>query len=530
MIPHGYGSRCILAVLMLLIGSDAGAQGPSLEPESPSGVRLPSSSLGAMPGDSGIGQDGEAPADQPFLGGRPGVASPRVPLGVTMPGPAPTGQPDLGIGAPTVLPLTDVPVYGTLGLPTAVEDEGPADGLTLDRAIEGFVRGNLDLRAKAFEISQAQADILTAGLRANPIFYADAQLVPYGSFDEDRRPGGQTQYDINITHPFDVSGKRKARVQVAAQAKRVIEAQFQDYVRLQIDNLYRAFVDVLAARETVRFARASVEGLDEYVRVTDELLKVGGVRTRADLNRVRIQRDAAEIGFRDAEELYLRSKRNLATLLNFPPGGEQSLDVRGSIRPNLPAPPTAEQLVPLALSTRPDLIAFRLGLRRATADVRLQRANRFADVYVLAQPYTFQNNEPLGLKSAHSWALGVTVPLPIYNRNQGNIARAQLNVTQTQIELANQERAVVTEVTNAEREYAITRYAIERIEQDLIPSAVQVLADTERLYRGGEVDVVALLVARQNYNEVARQYRDTAVRHRRSMLTLNTVMGQRIMP
>ena len=68
-------------------------------------------------------------------------------------------------------------------------------------------------------------------------------------------------------------------------------------------------------------------------------------------------------------------------------------------------------------------------------------ANRYQDAYLLYQPYTFQNNAPFGKKSATSWALGVTVPLPVYNRNQGNIERARLNVDQSRIELAGIERA-----------------------------------------------------------------------------------------
>ena len=81
----------------------------------------------------------------------------------------------------------------------------------------------------------AEADILTASLRANPILYSDVQLVPYGTFSPNR-PGGQTQYDLNVTYPFDLTGKRQARTLVATRAKRVIQAQYQDAVRLQIDN------------------------------------------------------------------------------------------------------------------------------------------------------------------------------------------------------------------------------------------------------------------------------------------------------
>src|SRR4029077_15119242 len=97
------------------------------------------------------------------------------------------------------------------------------------------------------------------------------------------------------------------------------------------------------------------------------------------------------------------------------------------------APPT-DELIQIAQAFRPDIAAFRLGVKSAEANVRLQLANRFTDVYVLYQPYTLQDNSPYGLKSPTSWALGVTVPLPVYNRNQGGIARAKMNVTQSQIE------------------------------------------------------------------------------------------------
>ena len=140
------------------------------------------------------------------------------------------------------------------------------------------MKNNFDLRSKAMEIPQARADILTASLRANPILYADSQLVPYGSFN-DRRPGGPTQYDLNVSHPIDYSHKRRARMDYAARALGVTEAQYQDAVRVEINNLYKAFVDVLAARQTVRYARASVAGLDRLLRVDAGTLREGHIVT-----------------------------------------------------------------------------------------------------------------------------------------------------------------------------------------------------------------------------------------------------------
>ena len=87
----------------------------------------------------------------------------------------------------------------------------------------------------------------------------------------------------------------------------MLEAQYQDAVRLQIDNLYTAYVDVLAARENVRFARASLEGLAKVLLVTQRLYEKDQV-TRADVNRVKIQLESAGIGLADAEESLRRAE------------------------------------------------------------------------------------------------------------------------------------------------------------------------------------------------------------------------------
>jgi cobalt-zinc-cadmium efflux system outer membrane protein len=395
-------------------------------------------------------------------------------------------------------------------------------------AIDRLVRENLDLRAQFHEIPKARADILTASLRANPIFYADSQLIPYGTYSKER-PGGPVQYDINITYPVDISHKRQARTAVACQAKRVIEAQFQDAVRLQINSLYTTFVEVLAARETLRYAEASTTGLAQLLDKTQKQLK-GGEKTRGDVERIRIQLDSALIGMADVEEALRTAKRRLAPLLRMDPLEAENIDLRGTIDDLAPPPPGSGELIGIAMNNRPDVVALRFGTGLASADVRLARAERFQDVYVLYQPYTFQNNAPFNTKSSHSWALGVTVPLPIYNRNQGNIQRAQTNVSQTKTQLAAAELKLLTEVREAEREYHISRSAVERIERDLLPGARRIRDETLRRYNQGEAALVDYLVAQREYNEIVRQYRDTQVRHRKSMLALNTAVGIRLLP
>lgn len=485
------------------------------------------SRLGTAPG-TDTGPFGIQPGqDQPLLGAGGGTAVPRVPASISMPeeGPTPRAR---SLGAPEALPIPRAPLYGSLSLPDGEESEGPPGGMTIEEAMDRLIRENLDLRSKSLEIPQARADVLTASLRANPIFFADAQMIPYSRYTE-QRPGGQTQYDVNISHPVDFSRKRRARTAYADQVMHITEAQYQDAVRLELNNLYTAYVDILSARQIFRYAQASSEGFDRLIRAT-ELLYEKELASRADVSQVRSQKEIAAVGVLDSEENLKRAKRTLGTMLNLPPEQAETLEFTGSIEDRAPPPPPVEELVQMALACRPDVVSYRLGVRAAEAGVRLAMANRYQDAYVLFQPYTFQDNAPTGTKSAHSWALGLTVPMPLYNRNQGNIERARINVQQSQLELANVERRVHNEVVQAAREYQITRDIVGRIRSEIIPASEQSKNDRFILFQSGEANVVSYLESQRVYNDNVKAYLDTAVRHRRSMLNLNTVVGRRLLP
>ena len=519
----------VLLGWLALGGSWARGQGPTIDtPDlvSPGGGN---STLGRSPGSGGAGPS--SGPDDTLLGGRAGPTTPKgISSGISTPGQARSGfslTAQQGLRAVEDQAPASIPTGGAFALPTDEEDPGPPDGLTLDQAIDRLARENLDLRAQAHEIPQARADELTASLRANPVFYADAQLVPYGQYTRNR-PGGQTQYDVNISYPLDLSRKRQARTASAARATRVIEAQYQDAVRKSIDNLYSGYVDLLQARRSIAFAEAGLDGLRKAEKATEDLYR-GNEKKQSDIIRVRLQRQNGEQQVLESQEALIKAKRTLATQLNIPAEQADGIEVNGTLRyPRIDLPPTPE-LITLALATRQDVQAYRLGVLRAEADVKLQRANRFQDVYVLYQPYTLQDNTPFGLKSPTSWALGVTVPLPIYNRNQGNIQRAMVNVNQTKTEVNAIERAAIQDVQVAEREYLTARRAVDRLEGDILPQAKGLLAEAKRLY-GSELTVLQYLQAIQDFNDNARAYLDALVRLRRAMLDLNTAVGRRIMP
>ena len=437
------------------------------------------------------------------------------------------GQPGAArIAPPARQPGLKTPIYGPLEVPD-VADDGPPNGLTLDAAIARLSQLNYGLRTKFQEIPKAQADILSAGLRANPLVFASADGVPYGSYSQ-RRPGDNS-YSVVLIQPIDVNQKRKVRVIVAQQAKKVLDAQYQDAVRLEIDNLYTAFVDVLDARETARYAKASLDGLNR-VLATIEQQYAKQLVPQTEVENAAIQRDTGEVSLEQADTALRQAKRALAVMIDIPPGEADGLEILGSIRDEVASPPPPDDLGRLALCVRPDVVSYRLGVRRAQEDVRLQRAERFPDVFVLYTPYGFRNNAPVDEKSATSWSVGALVSVPIFNRNQGNIRRAEHNVMQTQIELTGLEKQVLSDVERAYLEYGSTHAAVQRLQNGILPRAKRLRDQKYTLYTQGQENIVTYLTAQRDYNEVVRQYRDTLIRHRRSMLRLNTAVGQRVLP
>jgi len=503
-----------LAVLAASAAADPGDPAESLLPPPP-----------GMSGAVDIDGGGEVEAVIPV---GPGPSYPRVPRGITQP-PEPFGlESDLAIEPVTLLPEPDEETAAAVkvGIPAELLPE-PPEGLTISEAIDRLLRLNLELRAQEMEISKSRADVLTAGLRGNPLIYTDSSMIPYGNFDGSG--GGPTQYDTNITLPIDFNGKRKKRLAVAKRAQRITEALYQDSIRLQIDNLYTAWTDVLAAKATIRFLEAGLESLKAQRQVTAPLVARGDL-SRTEFNNVEIQIDSTDLRLLEARETLDDAKRTLAALLSIPVAEAETFPVRGRLRWLHLQPPPVEQLIAEANQFRPDLNAFRLGIDRARSEVRLAHANRIDDAFLLYQPFTAQEGLDPGDRASYSWALGITLPLPIFNRNQGNIARAEHTVVQTRTQLENLERQVRLEVERAEAAFQVTRATINRIQDEILPAAEENLKLSLASPDPDEPVAISRIEAQRSYAEISQQYLDALVRHRRSMFRLNTVVGCRVFP
>jgi outer membrane protein, heavy metal efflux system len=442
------------------------------------------------------------------------------------------------------------------------EPLGDPHGITLQSAIETMRRRNLDITAALSEVDQARSDIVTAGLRSNPQFYADMQQVPYRVL----APG---QADVNIAYPIDISGKRRTRVKSAVCVLRSVEWKERDFERRQIDNLQTLFVDTLSTQVTLEPLQNTLDGSQSQLTTLPSLPELlqeqrNALASKAtlgdkafekminDINERIASRARAEEAERDAKHAlddmssqYRDQRMALGLLLGV--SDWRSIKLKGWLYdgrtypdPDGELPSEQERarqildgLTQIALAHRPDLQAQRWVLYRALADVDAVRASRFDDVSFLFQPYTYG---PTFLNRS-AWAVGITIPLPIYNRQQGNLAKAQQIVAQSQAQLTSLENALKAEVAAAYNAVSDTwddmnhYYVLKGMNRQTDP-----LLQNDPELKGTvgdylfELDPIVRKLASDTINRNKTEYYRALVNHRKSVLRINTACACMVCP
>lgn len=402
-----------------------------------------------------------------------------------------------------------------------------AEGLSLEAAIERLLSANVELAAKYQDIPKARADVLTAGLRNDPVVFLTASPVPYQNFSP-QRPGATT-YDVTLVQPLDLSGKHKTNKHVAEKHISILEARYQDAVRLEIDRLFAAYVNLLEARATTNAARANLKRLSEAAEKCSEQVRQGR-RPQTDRTRAFIRKTRARLALQRAEASLLHARRNLSVLLALPVEEADRVRLRGSLRDQAPSPPDTPELIEIARRVRPDLLALQRSIARARAEVRREQTQAVDDFFLFFSPYQVLDSTPQGKKIADTWQVGLMVPIPALNRNQGEIRRARVEVAQWRIEVERAEEEIIDEVRLAATEYAVSRQVVEQYERDILANVSRLREEKYRRFAEEEKELAPFLAAQRDYDETVRAYVEALARHRRAMLGLNTAVGQRILP
>lgn len=389
------------------------------------------------------------------------------------------------------------------------------DGLSVNRLIELGTSRRADLQAARQRLAIAQGRLTQASFRPNPTFDTE-----YGS---PRFLGGEPEFDFSagVTQVFELGGKRSRRIAVAelelAQAKADVAAT----ERQLIVGIRAAYTTALSAARQLDVLERLTAGNEEIVRVTEARLNEGDVAP-LDVNLVKVENDRLKVqAIRDRTELET-ALFEIRTLIG--------VDISESLRlaPQPERPPRFDlglsELTAIAVEERPDLQAARIGEELGSARISLARANAVPNV---AGAVRFSRNKGIvdlpGPLNGRSFAsdldnelrFGVSVDIPIFNRNQGEIASATAERLQATRNREFLESTVKRDVAVAYRKYRAAAEALVVYTTQIMPRAEANLQTVRAAYTLGDFSVFEVVSEQRrlsenvtNTNQSLRDYYD----------------------
>jgi cobalt-zinc-cadmium efflux system outer membrane protein len=310
--------------------------------------------------------------------------------------------------------------------------------LTWQQVVDKFRAANPNLRAGELNIQESKAAEITAYLRPNPNFtFVVDQLQPFNG--NPYRPFGFALPLVSFDYLHERQHKRELRLESAQQGTSIAESQQQDLERNLLFNLRTAFVQVLQAKVLLASAKENMDYFDKELVINRSRFQAGDI-ARVDLDRIVLQRVQYESDYQSALVSVRTAKITMLLLLNQRTPVDQ-FDVTGEFE-------FKERILPLedfhneALAARPDLKAAVQAVDKASTDHKLAVANGSTDPTFSAD---FGRNPPIPLYMGVS----VNIPLRIFDRNQGEKARTQIDIAHAERQKTAAEAQVFSDVDSA---------------------------------------------------------------------------------
>jgi len=333
--------------------------------------------------------------------------------------------------------------------------------------------------------------------------------------------GGPPEWNTRVDFTFERGAKRERRLDLARAQKSVAELALLNTIRQLLIDVENAYVDAQSARDSLAIARDNLKALQDVVDVNTSRVRAGDL-AEVELNRSKLAALQYDNQVRTAE-LKLRSAI-LRLVLLMGRTGNQNIEVVGDLRADRPDI-VSDQVREVAYNNRPDLLSIQRDQARSQADIRLQVAQGKVDLDV-GVIYHHQ----YGYAYANSMGFFVQAPIPVWNRNQGEIARAKGEETQLQHRVDAMRAQIDNEVKTAYDQWLTSRTLVDRIEKDMLQQARDVRDTTEYSYRRGEASFVEFLDAQRAYNDTMQGYADERADYARNLYLLESVSGKGVNP
>ncbi len=412
------------------------------------------------------------------------------------------------------------PVVPGVSSPTAVV---PPTAVSISDAVNEALDKNLDLLAERYNLSISDTRMITAKLRPNPVFSTSGSYLPaFGSINS-VGGAGPTEYNARVDFLIERGGKRQRRIDLANEDKHFAELGLRDTVRRITYDVESAFVDVLLAKENLALAGDNLRAFQEIVKINSARVDAGDL-AKVELSRTRVAALQFDNAVRQAELQYQQAKVRLQQLMGRT-APVDAFDASGEMRRDaLAVDLDLDRVRSLASTRRPDLQSLRAAEARSQADIRLQLAQGKID-FTIGTAYQHQYVAQ-GLGTNNTMSVFLSAPLPVFNRNQGEIARAERETTQWAARLRALQNIVESEVQNAWKQYQTSQSLLTNIETNMLDQAKDVRSTTEYSYRRGEASLIEFLDAQRAFNDTIQSYNQARADYARSLYLIDSITAR----
>ena len=421
--------------------------------------------------------------------------------------------------------MTSVKLLVFCSMAALVSAQAP-QSITIEQAVQEALQNNPGLLAEKLGISVAETAVITARMRPNPVLSASSDHLDWlGTGFSEINGAGPTETAVRIDVPWERGHKREYRVDTASYAQKIAEARVADSVRRLRLDVTLACIDVIDAKARLDLANDNLKSLQAVVQLNETRLN-GGAIPPVELTRSRVAMLQFRGSVKTAELALTTARVRLQTLLGRAPG-QMPVDISDPLKVPIPAAtPALDQIQSRAITARPDIQAARLDQARSQTELRLQLANGKVD-YTAGAEYRRQQ----GVNgTGNSVGFFFSVPLPVFNRNQGEVARVSAEQVQLQKQIDALQSQISGEVLGAYREYETARQLIADIESDLLGLAQEARTTTTYVYQAGAGSLLDVLDAQRAFNDTMSSYYTAQADYRRAVSRLTSVVGEEVIP
>jgi cobalt-zinc-cadmium efflux system outer membrane protein len=397
--------------------------------------------------------------------------------------------------------------------------------LTWDQVREKFEAVNPTLKVAQISIDESRDNEVTAYLRPNPslgVLADGTQLVPHQGVWQ---PFSGTDISPSVSYLHERRHKRELRLEAAKKATDIAGSQYKDQDRTLLSTLRSAFVLTLQQKALLALAKANLDYYDHVLSISREQFRVGGI-ARIDLDRLELQRVQYESDVESATVALDDAKIQVLQLLNDHSPASQ-FDVTGPFDSSDQIPPP-DELRRMALDTRPDLKAAAKSVEMAKTNHNLAISNGSTDpTFSVWYTYNPSFNNPY---DKHTIGVSVSVPLRIFDRNQGEKARTLADIGLNERQRDAAEAQVYSDVDTAYANVKSNINLLRPYKEKYLAQAVRVRDTVTYSYQRGGASLLDFLNAESDYRSVQVNYLTLVGAYLTAAAQLNEAVGREVIP